>query len=88
MRWHACSRYMSLMQVIKNTGSGGLTMNLIERLHFAGSLGRTFIICVGLAAGLILSAQDVSAESEARLFITQTLPTPGGLVRCSPVSTT
>jgi uncharacterized protein len=55
------------MQVIKNTGSGGLTMNLIERLHFAGSLGRTFIICVGLAAGLILSAQDVSAESEAKV---------------------
>jgi intracellular sulfur oxidation DsrE/DsrF family protein len=42
-------------------------MNLIERLHFAGSLGRTFIICVGLAAGLILSAQDVSAESEAKV---------------------
>ena len=42
-------------------------MNLIERLHIAGLLGRTFIICVGLAAGLILSAQDVSAESEAKV---------------------
>ena len=42
-------------------------MNLIERLHFAGSLRRTFIVCVGLAAGLILSAQDVSAESEVKV---------------------
>ena len=42
-------------------------MNLIQRLHFAVSFGRTFMICVGLAAGLIVSAQDVSAESEVKV---------------------
>ena len=42
-------------------------MNLIDRLHPAGSLGRTFIICVGLVAGVILYAPNVSAENEAKV---------------------
>jgi intracellular sulfur oxidation DsrE/DsrF family protein len=42
-------------------------MNLIERLHSTGPMACTFAICLGLAAGLMFSAQDVSAESEAKV---------------------
>ena len=42
-------------------------MKLIERLYPLCSLGHAWVICVGLAAGLILPAQDAKAESEAKV---------------------
>lgn len=42
-------------------------MRLLSGLHSARSLVCTFVLCLGLGAGLALTAEDVSAESEVKV---------------------